>query len=171
MPSLLQRLYRRLGQYYIVLFGVFDALSAMVVCLATVGMFSLYTEMSTAEFWEAVLFAEGWILVVLAFTGIRSLPLAKPLLDWLKGGRGEEGALDAWRAAVSLPRDFIVRNGWQSFVLVALPIAVFFTIEFDLPFYSAGIIFGGALVAVAYSAILHFFAAEQFFRPVVEDVA
>ena len=55
-------------------------------------------------------------------------------------------------------------------MFVALPVAVFFTIRFDLPFYSAPIIFAGALVAVAYAAVLHFFAAEQFFRPVIEDI-
>src|SRR4051812_28525968 len=116
MPFVFHRLYRRLGRYYIVLFGVFDALSAMVVCLATVGMFSLYTEMSAREFWEAVLVAEAWVLVALAYTAVKGLKLAKPLIAWLAGGRGEEGAFEAWRSAVSLPRDFIVRNGWQSFV-------------------------------------------------------
>ena len=49
MPSVLHRLYRRLGRYYIFLFGVFDALSTLTVCVATVGMFSLYTDMSTRD--------------------------------------------------------------------------------------------------------------------------
>lgn len=47
MPFVFHRLYRRLGRHYILLFVLFDALSALIVCVATVGMFSLYTSMST----------------------------------------------------------------------------------------------------------------------------
>ena len=170
MPFLFNRLYRRLGRYYIVLFGLFDAASALLVCAATVGMFSLYTDMSTSDFWEALAFSSACALLAVGYTAVKGLKLARPMTDWLKRGRTEEGALEAWRTAVSLPREFIVRNGWQPFLLVALPIAVFFTIRFDLPFYSAPIIFAGTLVAVAYASVLHFFAAEQFFRPVVQDI-
>jgi class 3 adenylate cyclase len=54
---------------------------------------------------------------------------------------------------------------------VAAPVSVFITVELDLPAYSVGILFGGALVAVAYAAVLHFFGSELALRPVVHDIA
>jgi adenylate cyclase len=170
MPLLFGRLYGRLGTKYFWLFAAFELLSAITICLATVGLFSLYTE-TEAAFWEVVLFAEAWVLVALAYTVLRTRDLALPLIRWIKQGKDPDGALEAWRRAVSLPREFVVRNGWPPFVIVALPISIDYTLAFDLPFYSAAIIFAGAVVAVAYAALLHFFASERFLRPVVEDIS
>ena len=64
----------------------------------------------------------------------------------------------------------MVRNGPLPFAIVALPVAVVYTIHLDLPWYSAGIIFAATLVAVAYAAVLQFFASELFLRPVIEDI-
>ena len=72
---------------------------------------------------------------------------------------------------MSLPREVVVRNGPLPFVIVGLPVAVFFTIQLELPWYSAGIIFAATLVAISYAAVLHFFASELFLRPVIEDIA
>jgi adenylate cyclase len=170
MAFLFDRLYRRLGRFYLLLFGVFDALSAMVICLATVGLFALYTKVSTNQFWEGVLFSEAAVIVGLVITAVKARKQVAPIARWMQDGKGENGALEAWRTAVAFPREYIVRNGWEPFVIVAGPIAIYFTIRFDLPFYSAAIIFAGSMVAVGYAAVLAFFAAELFLRPVVEDI-
>jgi adenylate cyclase len=170
MASLLKRLYRRLGKRYLLLFLALDSWSAFVICLGTVGIFSLYEDMSVHEFWRNALFAEACVAVGLVYGFVRGWRLTSPLLVWLEGKRDGAGALEAWRTAVSLPKDFVMRNGWLPFVIVALPIAVFFTLNLHLPYYSLPIIFAGASVAVAYSAILHFFAGELLMRPVVEDI-
>ncbi len=91
----------------------------------------------------------------------------RPILDWMEGS-GD--ALVAWRAAVETPRELTLNVGWQPFLLIGVPISIFATIHADLEAYSAFIIFAGVAVAVAYSAILHFFSYEQFLRPVVEDI-
>jgi adenylate cyclase len=171
MPLTFARLYKRLGRSYFWLFVVFEVVSALVVCVATVGLFSLYQPMSSSEFWEILLFSEAAVAAALVYSSFRLKRTARPLVQWLKLGRDPAGAFDAWRTAVSLPRELVVRNGWLPFVIVALPISVFFVIQFELPFYSAGIIFAGAVVAVAYAAVLHFFASEMFMRPVVKDIA
>jgi adenylate cyclase len=170
MPFLFDRLYRRMGRFYILVFGLFDALSALVICLATVGLFALYTAIPGDAFWESVLFAEAAVLVALALTAVKAAKQVAPITSWIRQGKGEQGAFEAWRTAVAFPRDYIIQNGWQPFLIVAGPIAIYFTIRFDLPFYSAAIIFAGALVAVGYAAVLAFFAAEMFLRPVVEDI-
>jgi adenylate cyclase len=169
--SLLRRLYERLGAGYLPLFACFEFVSALVVCWATVGIFSLYVEMSLDEFWAAVLFAEATVVLAIGWVVARSARLARVLIDWLRQGRRDDGALDAWRCAVALPRQIVESTSWQPFLIVALPNAVYLTLRLDLPAYSGLIVFFGVLIAVAYAALLHFFASEQFLRPVIEDTA
>ncbi len=171
MPRIFGRLYRKLGTRYFGLYVVFECVSAFVVCLATVGIFSLYTETSAAEFWRVVAVAEGATLAAVIWVIARAWRLTRPIIGWVRAGGPDEGALEVWRDAVSLPRAMAVANGWQPFVIVGVPVAVYSTFEFDLPVYSAAIIFAGTVVAVAYAAILHFFASELFMRPVLEDIA
>jgi len=171
MPRIFGRLYRKLGTRYFVLYVLFECVSAFVVCLATVGIFSLYTETSPAEFWRVVAVAEGATLAAVTWVIARAWRLTRPIIGWVRAGGPDEGALEVWRDAVSLPRAMAVANGWQPFVIVGVPVAVYSTFEFDLPVYSAAIIFAGTVVAVAYAAILHFFASELFMRPVLEDIA
>jgi adenylate cyclase len=171
MPSLLRRLYRRLGIGYFWTFVVFEVVSAMMVCLATVGLFSLYTEMDASRFWEVTLFTEAWVAVAIVLTMLKASMLVRPVVAWLREGGPRDGALDAWRAAVALPRELVARNGWQPFVLIGVPASVYFTFRFELPVYSAAIVFGGTAVAVAYAGILHYFVSELFMRPVLEDIA
>jgi adenylate cyclase len=171
MPFLFGRLYRRLGTRYFAIYVVFECVSAFVVCLATVGIFALYTETSPAEFWRVVAVAEGASLAAVGWAMARAWKLTRPIIRWVGEGGPEKGALEVWRDAVSLPRAMAVTGGWQPFVIVGLPVAIYSTIEFELAAYSAAIIFAGTVVAVAYAAILHFFASELFMRPVLEDIA
>jgi adenylate cyclase len=171
MPSLLGRAYRRLGARYFALFAVFEVVSAFVVCLATVGIFALYTETTAGEFWRVVAVAEAAVAVAVVYSVARAWQTARPVVHWVRHGRPDDDALEVWRCAARLPRQLVLANGWQPFPLVGVPVAIYSTLEFDLPLYSALIIFAGAMVAVAYAAILHFFVYELFMRPVVEDLA
>jgi len=49
MPLLFGRAYRRMGKHYFLLYVVFEFVSAFVVCLATVGLFSLYPAPSSGR--------------------------------------------------------------------------------------------------------------------------
>ena len=163
-------LYRKLRARYFPLWIAFEVVTAVTITIATVGLFSLYEDMSAATFWEIVLVAEACVAVALVYTAVRTKHLASPLVRWVREGRDPAGAPEAWRQAVSLPREVVVRNGPLPFAIVGLPIAIAYTIHLDLPWYSAGIIFAATLVAVAYAAVLHFFASELFLRPVIEDI-
>ena len=168
MPFLFGRAYRRLGKHYFLLYVVFEFVSAFVVCLATIGLFALYTDPSSSEFWTIAAFAEVCVALSTGFMMWGGAKRVRPIIDWMEG-RGD--ALEAWRAAVQVPRELTLRVGWQPFLLIGIPVSVFATIQADLAPYSAFIIFAGAAVAVAYAAVLHFFSYEQFPRPVVEDIA
>ena len=168
MPFLFGKAYRRFGKNYFLLYVVFEFVSAFIVCLATVGLFALYTDPSSSEFWTIARFAEVCVVLSTGFMLWGGAKRVRPIIDWMEG-HGD--ALEAWRAAVEVPRELTLRVGWQPFLLIGVPVAIFATIEADLPAYSAFIIFAGTAVAVAYAAVLHFFSYEQFLRPVVEDIA
>ena len=170
MPFVFDRLYPRLGRLYFVVYSVFDVVSALILCLGTVGLFKLYSNPSTEEFFIALAFAETVTLVTVCWVVQKGLRAGRPLISWVGGQRDESSTLAAWRAGVSFPRDFIAVSGWKPFALVSIPVAVFVTIYQDLPAYSGLIIFAGALVAVAYAGVLHFFASELFLRPVLRHV-
>jgi adenylate cyclase len=167
VPFLFERAYRRLGKSYFLLYVAFEFVSAFVVCLATIGLFALYTDPSAGEFWAIAAFAEACVFLSTAFMMWGGARRVRPIVAWMEE---QGGALDAWRAAVEVPRELTLKVGWQPFLLIGVPVSIFATIVADLPAYQAFIIFAGSAVAVAYSAILHFFSYEQFLRPVVEDI-
>lgn len=171
MPLAFDWLYRRLGAGYFRLFAAFEVTSAMIVCLSTLGLFSLYEDMSTGQFLKVLAVSEACTLLALSYSLLNARRLASPLIGWVRAGKPGDRALEVWRRAVSLPREFVVVNGWTPFVMVALPLAVFFTLEFDLPLYSGLVVFAAAMVSVAYAAILHFFASEAFLRPLLAELS
>jgi adenylate cyclase len=171
VPDLLARLYRLLGRRYLWLLAALEGLSACIICAATVGLFSLYVDMSVEEFWRIIAFAEVCTVIGITYTMAKTRPLVRPLVSWLTRPRSPEGAVEAWRTAVSLPREFVLSHPWIAPLIVVLPTSVFFNVELGLPWYSVPIIFGGALVALGYASVLEFFASEALLRPVVEDIA
>ena len=170
MPFVFDRLYRRLGRLYFVLYGVFNVVSALLIALGTVGLFKLYENPGATEFWITLAFVEAVCLLTVIYVIGKGWWASRPLVRWVSGQRDEASSYEAWRAGVTFPRDFVARVGWKPFALVSIPTAVFATIYQDLPAYAGVIIFAGALVAVAYAAVLHFFASELFLRPVLAHI-
>jgi adenylate cyclase len=167
MPFLFGRAYERMGKHYFLVYVVFEFVSAFVVCLATLGLFALYTDPSSSEFWTIAIFAEACVLLSTGIMLLGGARRCRPIIAWMEG---EGDAYEAWRAAVEVPRELTLKVGWQPFILIGLPVSIFATVVAGLAAYSAFIIFAGAAVAVAYSAILHFFSYEQFLQPVIEDI-
>ena len=170
MPFVFDRLYRRLGRLYFVVYGVFNVVSAFLICLGTVGLFKLYENPGTTEFFLSLAFAEAVTLLTVIWVIVKGWFVTRPLMRWVGGQRDEQSSLEAWRAGVTFPRQFVAGVGWKPFALVSIPVSVFVTIYQDLPAYAGVILFAGALVAVAYAAVLHFFASELFLRPVLAHI-
>jgi class 3 adenylate cyclase len=171
MPFAAEWLYRVLGKRYFWAFYVFEALSAYLTSLGTLALFAMYTDPSVGQFWRGFVITAIAVTVGLLWALLRTRGLARPLIDWLRNGKPASDALLAWRTAASLPRDYVVFNGLKPFLIVGIPISVFLTLDFHLPFYSAVIIFAGTCLAIAYAAILHFFASELVMRPVLRDAS
>ena len=163
--------WRRLGSGYFKVYVAFEVLSALTITISTLGLLTLYEHVTFGEFVRIGLFACACVAVSLAVGMRKVLPKAAPLRRWVRDGRGREHAPEAWRSAISLPVEFVTRAAWLPVVLVALPVSIFVTVELNLPAYSELFLFAGTLVAIAYAAVLHFFAAEMALRPVVHDIA
>ena len=170
LPLVFDRLYRRLGRAYFVVYGIFNVVSALTICLGTVGLFKLYEDPGTTEFFITLAFAEAVCFLTVLWVMLKGWFVTRPLVRWIGGQRDEASSLEAWRAGVTFPREFVARVTWKPFALVAIPISVFATMYQDLPPYAGVILFAGALVAVAYAAVLHFFASELFLRPVLAHI-
>src|SRR4051794_3654384 len=148
--------WRRFGVRYFKLYAAFEVVSAFLIVTGTLGLLTLYEKVSSAQYWRTVLFACACVAVSLAIGTWKFARRARPLFAW---AQGHGDAPEAWRTAISLPVEFVTRLAFLPVVLVALPVSVFITIELDLPAYSVAILFGAALVAVAYAAVLHFFGS------------
>src|SRR3954447_4614655 len=171
MERLARWSWRRFGARYFKLYAGFEVVSAFLIVVGTLGLLTLYEKVGFVEFWVIVLFSCACVGVSLAVGTWKFARKARPLIDWASGPRSRDGAPEAWRAAISLPVEFVTHGAWLPVVLVAAPVSMFITLELDLPGYSVLILFAAALVAVAYAAVLHFFGSELALRPVVHDIA
>src|SRR5581483_1034407 len=98
------RLYLRLGPKYFLLYTLFDVLSTATICAATVGLLSLYQDMTSDQFWHVLIVAEVASLAGVFFAFWNGRATVRPIVEWIRAGRGPEGAEAAWRAAVEAPR-------------------------------------------------------------------
>src|SRR3954453_15421872 len=124
MPFAAGKLYRLLGRQYLWLYVGFEVTTALVITLATVGLFRLYTpDISGAEFWKIAAVAESLVVVALVYTVTKAIKMAKPLSDWLRP-RDPDGVVDAWRVAITIPRRLVFVNGWKPFAIISLPSSI-----------------------------------------------
>jgi adenylate cyclase len=171
MERLWAWLYRKLGARYMLVYGLFAAWASFVITLGTIGVLSLYQDISGGDFWKILLFTESCVALSLASALVRLRCELKPVSEWVEGDRGELSSIEAWRRAVAFPKTFVTRGFWHPTVFVALPVSVFATWQLELPSYSAALFFAGGIVAITYAAILNFFYSEVALRPVVHDIS
>jgi adenylate cyclase len=162
-------LYRRLGRRYLTGIAALAALSTTTIVLGTLGILSLYVDMSGPRFVRILVFTEAAVLFAVALDWRRMSAPLRPLRAWLHG-RDVEPA-EAWRATVELPLELFKGGDKRAILLVVWPVSVFATIELHLPWYSVAFLFVGGLVSIGYAAVLHFFYAETAFAPVLRELA
>ena len=102
MPFLFGKAYRRLGKNYFLLYVAFEFVSAFIVCLATVGLFALYTDLSRERFWTITAFAEVCVALSTAFMLWNGSKRVRPIIDWMEATamRSRPGAR-RWRFPAS----------------------------------------------------------------------
>src|SRR5438067_13640805 len=95
-------LYRKLGPRYLVAYLGWELVSALLIALGTVGIFSLYQRMSDSQLHAVVLFSRGAVLLALAAGFKKVRRSSRPLREWIAAEDREKGAAEAGRRAAVL---------------------------------------------------------------------
>lgn len=169
MPAL-DWLYRRLRSSYPVAFLLLELQSAFFIAAGTVFLFSFYYEAPKDDYLLVGAIAIALTALAIALTIVRLYPRMVPIQRWISGKRGPEQTREAWSAAVDLPLEMVRRDIWIPIGLVVLPTVVTALLVFGAPWYSFLPIGAASMVALGYSAILHYLALEAGLRPVLLDI-
>ncbi len=166
----LTRLYRRLGRFYPPVFLAVELQSAFVIAAATLGLFSFYYDASFTDYIEILAVAMVLTGIAVGITIVRTAPLMRPISEWIGGSRDEQQSLEAWSAAVGLPLGLIRRDVAVPIIVTIIPTCIWAVVATDLPWVAFVPLFVGSLVALGYSAILHYLILEAGMRPVLIDI-
>ena len=164
------RFYRRLGRLYPLVFLTVELQSAFVITAATLGLFSFYYDASFTDYIEILAVAMVLTAIAVGITIVRTLPLMRPISEWIGGSRDEQQTLEAWSAAVGLPLGLIRRDVAIPIIVTIIPTCVWAVVATDLSWVAFVPLFVGSLVALGYSAILHYLILEAGMRPVLIDI-
>jgi len=163
-------LYRKLGRRYPAFFISFELQSAWVITVGTLALLSLYFDVSNSQAVILIGVALGLTGVTIAIALVRAWRWMRPVTAWIGGARNPEQSAEAWATAVGIPLEILRRDMWLPLLGVALPGSVVAVIVLGLSPLTFFAIFAGALVAIGYSGILHYFAVEAGLRPVLVDI-
>jgi adenylate cyclase len=167
---LLTRLYRRLGRSYPYAFLTIEMQSAFVITAATLGLFSFYYNGSAGEYLKILSVALALTAVAVIVTLLRTFPLMRPITEWIDGARDAAQTRAAWSAAVGLPLSLIRRDVAVPIGVTIVPVCAWAVIVLGLSWPAFFPLFAGSLVALGYSAILHYLVLEAGMRPVLVDL-
>jgi class 3 adenylate cyclase len=163
-------LYRRLGAWFPIAFLAIELQSALFIVAGTLALFTFYYEGSTDEYLTILLIALALTELTIIATVLRSRDALRPIRDWIAGRRDPEASNRAWNAAIGLPL-FLVRKDLPLPVLCSvIPICVVGIAILDLNWLTIFPLLAGALVALGYSAMLHYLAVEAGMRAVLVDI-
>ena len=166
-----RRLYARAGPRYL------EALNATLypgsVVLVGFGMATtaLYIDGPLGTYAFLTVVSLAWYFVDAAVVGAITLRFGAPVRAWLRGARGEEAALAAWRAGATLPARLARRP--LPYVIGAVAAAswdLLATALLDLPLWAAAAIWPASFATFAYWVIVRTLGLELGMRPVLEDV-
>jgi adenylate cyclase len=169
LPAL-SRLYRRLGRTYPYAFLTIELQSGFVITAATLGLFTFYYNASADDYLKVIAVALVLTGLAVLITLIRTFPLMRPIRDWLGGRRDERGTTKAWAAAVALPLNLIRHDLWVPIGIAIVPTCAWAVYVLDLAWPAFFPLFAGSMVALGYSAMLHYLILEAGMRPVLLDI-
>ena len=170
--GLFGRAYVRLGPRYPVAALGFALLSLYVAFLASLAVLPLYLEMSGREFALlalAVVVQQTFYSLVVGRALLRAL---RPLATWLGGDRDSATAVAAWRAAGTLPLEYLrLLRRYLLFLWGAIAFCGVTALVLEFDPLTALILLAPVAVSILYSAALFFFVTERAMRPVMADLA
>jgi len=166
----LTRLYRRLGARYPAVFIALELQSAFLIGAGAVVLIGYYYEADRSDVVTVIALTCALTAVAIAIVLRRIFKRLGPLTSWIAGARGPAETEAAWRTAVNLPIELIRRDASFPVFGVAAPVSIAAVVLYDLSWFAFFPILAGGLIALGYSAILHYLALELAMRPILFDI-
>jgi adenylate cyclase len=169
---ILRWIYERLGSRYPTAFIATELQSAWLITVGTIVMYTFYYDIPSRKL-------APLMIVVLSLTGgtiaiaiVRIHHRLRPVREWIANRDADDPdlAARAWSAAVGLPIQIIRRDMFLPVVGVALPGSIAAVVIMKLAWTATLPIFAGAMIAIGYSGLLHYFAVEAGMRPILVDI-
>jgi adenylate cyclase len=167
------RAYRHLGPRYpkaAIAFGLF--LFYVVYLFGGTAIVPAFFEVSWGEFALLAGFIVLEQTIYNLFFGRAFRRRLRPVVTWMEAGRPRDQALEAWRAAVSLPTEYLrllvryVAPFWG-----ALAFAIVAAVVLELSLLEGLILLLAAELFIWYAVVLFYLTMELAMRPVAEDAA
>jgi adenylate cyclase len=162
-------LYRKLGRCYPTVFITIELQTAFVVATGAVALFSFYYSVSKEDFLRVLAITLVLTAVAVVVALGRVYKRLRPLNAWIGGARSPEETAYAWHLAVRIPTE-LIRRDWFFPVLVTLLTVIASIVVLGLSWLAFFPITLSALLAVGYSATLHYLALELAMRPILFDI-
>lgn len=170
VATALRRAYRRLGRLYPRVFMVVELQTVYPIILGTYGLFAFYYDGSAGTFFALFGITCGLAAISITIACIKTFPMLRPLEAWIDGKRDDRSTAAAWSAAISFPWRMIRANVVQPIVVVVIPASVLSVVMLELSWPAVFPFIAGSLVAMAYASMLHYFALEIGFRPLLVEI-
>ena len=162
--------YRRLGpRYPTAVFLAQLSIGAMVTA-GTLVLLSAYYDATWDQRLRMLAIAEAATLAGLTWGYLKSRGRLVVVREWIAGRRDEATTLKAWDAAVNLPIRVFRNDVLKPSALLVIVGCIAATDILDLSWTTFFPLAAGASIAVAYTAILQYFAMETALRPVIAEM-
>jgi len=163
--------YAKLRGYYPLAYLALELLTAFPIAAGAVFLLSFYYEGSTGDYFIVGGVALGLTALGVTVTLLRIRPRMGPIQRWIRGDRDPESTFAAWKAAVNLPVGMVRRDVMVPVIVVVTPAVIAAVLILGASWPAFFPLFGAAMVALGYSAILHYLIFEAGMRPVLIDIS
>lgn len=163
-------LYRKLGPRYPAVFIALELQTAFLIGIGAVVLIGYYYEAERSHVLTVVALTCALTAVAIAIVLRRILGRLGPLTAWIEGERDAEQTEAAWRTAVGLPIELIRRDVGFPVFGVAIPVSIAAVVLYGLSWFAFFPLLAGGLIALGYSAILHYLALELAMRPILFEI-
>ncbi len=163
-------MYRKLGPRYPAVYLLLELQSAFLIGAGAVALIGFYYEASKEDVLKVIALTCALTAIAIGLVAGRMLRRVGPLRRWIAGDREPEATERAWQTAVNLPMELIRRDAGFPVFGVAVPVSIAAVVLYELSWLAFFPILFGGLIALGYSAVLHYLALELAMRPILFDI-
>jgi adenylate cyclase len=163
-------MYRKLGARYPAVFIALELQSAFLIGIGAVALIGFYYDADSSDVLVVMAITCALTAVAIVIVLARIFGRIGPLSSWIAGDRGPAQTEQAWRVAVGLPLALIRRDLGFPVFGVAVPVSIAAVQLYGLTWFAFFPLLAGGLIALGYSAILHYLALELAMRPILFDI-